>query len=34
MLDRQFPLGDLAIKVGAQVKGDADVLVHGLATIQ
>lgn len=34
MLDRQFPLGELAKKVGAQVKGDADILVHGLATIQ
>lgn len=34
MLDRQFLLGDLAIKVGAQVKGDADIAILGLATIQ
>lgn len=34
MLDRQFLLGDLAEKIGAQLKGEASIAVHGLATIQ
>jgi UDP-3-O-[3-hydroxymyristoyl] glucosamine N-acyltransferase len=34
MLDRRFLLGDLAEKIGAQLKGDADISVAGLATIQ
>ena len=34
MLERQFSLGQLAESIGAELRGDADILVNGLATIQ